>query len=216
MSHCKPWTTALGLTLLACTAPDGVRADVTASYTTKNGTMTIHYASPERVRIDLSEPGGDSSVVLRGPKTYIIGPGGEAVDMDEWLQQMQGLEPDNDAADAVEPTEPEPGREVEFEPTGQSESVAGVTGEIYQVRISGPDGAVDTQEQVLTANEEFLEMWQFGMVEFFNRWGRMSPDEGEPWFLPLAERQLGLLRAEGYELVDYHQDPIDPDRFAID
>lgn len=213
MSRYKLLIAALVGFLMAWTAPEALGSGITATYTTKTGSMTIHYDSPERARIDLSEPQTDISVLLVGSKTYIVDPTGQVVDMEEWWAQMQDFGPEADV-ETRKARPPQP--EVTFESTGESETVAGIRGEIYRVHITEPDGSATTQELVLSPSEALLELWQNAVVAFFKRWMRVTPSGGEAWFMPLADQGLGLLRADGYELVEFERGPVDQALFEID
>jgi hypothetical protein len=84
-----------------------------------------------------------------------------------------------------------------FEKTGKTETVAGVKGDVYEIRYSDPDGNVKSTDLVLSADKR---AWEFSQAMYSigadvrSSMGREGQGRGEVFWSRLKQEKLGLLR----------------------
>ena len=189
---------ALALLLLPCAALAGGKATIVTTTqpiqqpgrsSTRAGTpstMAITWRDAETMRMD---PGDSADYMLvRDGKAYSVSQdGGETMVMDlagmsAMVQAMasQGGEKKNPfgSIDSVEAT-------------GATQTVAGVTGRVYHMKWTDPDGSRKSGDAVLTDDPLAVEMTR----TYFSSMGRMfAADAANAFLNALPDNDRGLLR----------------------
>lgn len=184
---------ALGLALSAA-AP--ALADGTARFTspTPEGekTMEMAWLDPGTMRITPGSP--ETYMLLREGTLYSVtsagGMGVQVFDMSA-LGEMAGAMGQG-AGGAEAPgqfTIETPEEVISLESTGRSEEVAGIDGELYEIRWRDSDGASHTDQMVLTDDPLAVEMG-----EAFAAMAAAVDGETDLRHQAVAERGLGILR----------------------
>lgn len=171
--------------------------------------MDVAWENESKARIDL--PGKGGSLLMRDDKLYSIqSRGNRTMVMD--VAAMAGMfgEAMRDRMGGEGPstsTGPQEAAEVEsIGATGRSEVVAGIQGEVYEIRWRDEDGQLHTDQAVLTDNPLVLEL-QAVMEEFGRTWAEaMDLDHSGTMHKALSDRGLGSLRMSDTQLTEISGD----------
>lgn len=172
-------------------------------------TMDVAWENESKARIDL--PGKAGYLVMRDDKLYSVQTkGNRTMVMD--VSAMAGMfgEAMQDRMGGEGPstsTGPQEAAEVEsIGATGESEVVAGIQGEVYEVRWRDEDGKLHTNQAVLTDNPLVLEL-QTVMIEFTQTYAEaMDQDRSSAMHRALSDRGLGSLRMGDTQLTEISGD----------
>ncbi len=142
---------------LALIGVQGAQADVTVKYKMAsdrgNFYQVVRYADKQHVRQDMYDGNKLVSTVLKlGSKVYMINDG-QVIEISGGLGSMGSSLFKSMMGGSKKPPA------VRFEPTGRSENIAGIRGEVYRVMIDG-----ESHEVVLGRNRNLFEAVQ-GSVE---------------------------------------------------
>ena len=133
-------------------------ADVTAKYKTRNGSQIVKYRDADHVRSEVWTSKDSATIMVKnGEKFYMVN-GSQVIDMTASLVAVRSMMSGKMAGMMG-------GKKAEaasFEPTGRTETVAGIKGEVYQIKAKG-----QVHEAVL-AKDESLYQVSLGMEAVMN------------------------------------------------
>lgn len=195
--------------MAATLLPLATLAGGTATIESDGQTSTIHWQDNGNLRMGLGQTDG-YLVVREGTPYTVINRGGTPMVMDmsgmlKTFASMGGKSADKNnpfgSIDAVKAT-------------GDSETVAGIQGQMYQITVTDADGQTQTTEAVLTADPVVQEMTQAYMDGVQAMFGT---DEITRDFLDkLPADKRGLLRSgDDFKLVSIAGDTPSNDLFAL-
>lgn len=192
-------------------------ADGRAVFQTADASMpslTFSWQAPERSRLDT--PNETAHVIAVDGKAYGVAKvAGHPVTMD--LDQLAALLGQHNALARLGPDAVVPTQITALEPTGQPETVAGVTGERYRVSWVDSEGRARIDEAVLTDDPLVLEMQDAllgGMTRAIARGTGVSGHETAE--RELERRGLAVLRfGDDFRLESISDDPQPDGRFAM-
>ena len=151
--------------------------------------MTVTWQDEKTVRL---EPEGQPAYMLvRGDSSYSVTQAGGRLMVIEMGQMMSMAQSAGAGAGPQAPTIADAQSVSRIESTGREETVAGITGEVYEIHWSDSAGASHVDEAVLS-DDELLQ----GMTAAFQAFGKaLAGDKGEhPLNEALSSRGLGTLR----------------------
>ncbi|MFA5662831.1 hypothetical protein [Castellaniella sp.] len=183
--------------LLAALAPVPALAAGTAVVTDHSSgagdTMTLAWLDDGSLRINADADNPDNYMLIQGDKVYAVSFEAGAplvMEVGGMLKALGGLAQDGQGVD-----QPLPARIASVEPTGKTETVAGIEGRVYQITAADQDGAQKTVEAVLTNDARAAEMTRVfvtGLLSVFEQ-GR-------------ADDILTALPADGKGMLRYGND----------
>lgn len=180
----------------------------TASVQTDDQTMDVAWEDESKARIDLPERGGylvmqeDKlySVQTMGNRTMVMDVTAMAGMMGSMKGRMGGQTPS---------TSPGPEEAVEVESigaTGEMETVAGIEGEVYEIRWRDDGGKLHTDQAVLSDNPLAVEL--LAVMDKVSRTfaEAMDRDHSGAMQNALSDRGLGILRYDDMRLTEISGD----------
>lgn len=182
------------LALLA--APAVVLGAGSATLQGEGQTLQVTWADEQTVR--MGAQGQPAYMLLREGNLYSVSTGGQrtmVMDLAALGGMMGAMRGRTGAGQAPLGTGPKQAAEVEaIEATGASEVVAGIEGEVYEVRWRDRNGQRHTDEVVLSGDPRVVEL-----VSVMRRMARaygeaMDQDRSDRVGQALSERGLGVLR----------------------
>ncbi len=180
--------------------------------TTDGGQMKFEYAGDDQLRVNLEQQ--DSYMVLRDGQIYMVmkSDGQTMVVSLNQTMSMFGAQ-----ADAANPSTVE-GKLLSLEPTGRSETVAGIKGEVYDVRFIDHEGKERSSDIVLAKDPRAVEFQRalFTMTSSMARAAGEQVEGPEELQRRLTKMNMGTLRFGRDMWVTAITDrDIDPARFVL-
>lgn len=182
-------------------ASSAAAADYVGTYMTPDGEMTMEYRDDRNLRVRMAD--GDHLLISEG-STYVVSQeDGEWVvmAMDEMLAMGSANAPVDEA-------------EYRMNATGRMETVAGFTGEVYEVqRCDAWSGDCTTDDEVVVSDDHRVAGLFAGMQAMSRQ---MSQHEGDDVMnMPAGMENHGLLRAHGVELKSAEQTNLPNHTFSL-
>jgi hypothetical protein len=215
----KTWPRVLLVTLALTSESAG--ADLTGVWRLQGGEqMQVDYRDNDNIRMGVDE---DNYQLLSSGRLYAVSRDNDqwqVVDMEAMTQQMKTLglgKVFNQQQIKGGETEDE----VQFRATGRTETVGGITGDIYEITVREPSGRVETAEAVLADNEQVVTL-QRAMALIAARhveaWSGKRTTQAFDAFSRAAQQQKrgALLRYEQeIRLVSINADSLPDTRFQL-
>lgn len=198
-------------------APAWAMGSGTASVESESQSLEVLWEDESKARID---PEGQSAyLIMRGDKLYSVSTAGKrtiVMDLSAMAGMMGGLQGRMGAQ--TPDTSPGPNRAVEVESigaTGESEVIAGIKGEVYEVRWRDEDDQLHTDRAVLSDDPLAAEL--LGVMEEVARtYAEARGREHSGAFeRALSERGLGVLRYHDMRLTGISGEAPDPAAFEL-
>ena len=177
-------------------------------------TLTFRWRGDDRSRLD--SPGQPAHVIaIDGQAWGVASVAGQPVAMD--LESLSRILGPNSGLDRLGPGSVVPTRLTALEATGQSEVVAGITGEVYRVSWEDSQGQARIGEAVFTNHALVREMQSAlvdGMAAAIARRGNISGQEQA--YAELRQRGLAVLRfGDAFRLESIEGSEQPGDRFTL-
>lgn len=192
-------------------ASPGLHADITEAVDQDGNTMTFEYEG-EQLRISHAEQQG--YMLMRDDKIYVVNEAdGElmVIDLSQTMSMFGGL------AKSVTPDMAQV-RVDSLEPTGRSETVAGIDGEVYILKYQDEDGKAQETEMVLTSDRRAIGFRDamHRMASSLARSLDQHYDASEYLQHQLARTDMGVLRyGTDIRVTSISESSIDPARFVL-
>lgn len=182
----------LWLALWAC-APAWALAAGSATLDSGGGdTSRLHWQDAQTVRMDMAD--GEGHMVLRQGKLYMVNPqaGSGMPPVLEIGAMMQGFAQAFDAGDGDQAVAQALSSRVQsVKQTGQTETVAGIQGEVHEVVFVDSQGKTDQVQAVFTSDAQVVEM----TAAYLAFTGAMiGPERVADFSQAMPKGQRGLLR----------------------
>ena len=180
--------------------------------TNDGGQMKFEYDGDSQLRINLQQDG--NYMVLKDGEIYMV-TNAEGQVMVLSLKQTMSMF--GNQADAASPSTVE-GKLLSLDSTGRKETIAGIAGEVYDVRFIDNDGKERTTELVLASDRRAVEFQRalFAMTSSMARAAGKSVEGPEELQKRLTEMNKGTLRfGEDMWVTAISDRGIDPARFAL-
>ncbi|QIB67374.1 hypothetical protein [Kineobactrum salinum] len=197
----------LGLAL----ASPALHADVTEAVDQNGNTMTFEYEG-EQLRINHADQQG--YMVMRDDRIYVVNDAdGElmVIDVSQAMSMFGGL------AKSVTPDMTQV-RVDSLEPTGRSETVAGIDGEVYILKYQDEDGKARETEMVLSSDRRAIGFRDamHRMASSLARSLDQHYDASEYLQHQLARSDMGVLRyGADIRVTSITENRVDPARFVL-
>lgn len=202
----------LGTTIISTALADGMARFQTADRSMP--ALTFSWQTPERSRLDT--PNETAHVIaVEGKAWGVARVAGHPVAMD--LDQLAALLGQPTALARLGPDAVVPSQITALEPTGQTETIAGVTGERYRVSWIDSEGRARIDEAVLTDDPLVVEMQDALLGGMTRAIARGTGTRGhEAAQRELERRGLAVLRfGEDFRLESISGDSQPDERFAM-
>lgn len=195
------------LTAVATLLPAFAIAAGTATLRTENETMQILWQDDGKVRV--GELNKQDHVIVRDHKAYAVSTSQGAphvIDLSSMMDMFSAMA-DRSIKDAV------PDRIDKVEPTGATETVAGIKGHVYNVTTTDSDGKSETLEAVLTDDPLVVELTEVYVSTIRTMTGLEKVDEIAA---ALPKKHKGILRAgDDFRLESISADAPSADKFEL-
>ena len=190
----------------------GVQSGAADVRTTDGGQMKFEYDGDSQLRINMEQDG--NYMVLKGGEIYMV-TNAEGQVMVLSLNQTMSMF--GAQASAASPSTVE-GKLLSLDSTGRKETVAGISGEVYDVRYIDQDGKERATELVLASDNRAIEFQRalFAMTSSMARAAGKSLEGPEELQNRLTKMNMGTLRFGRDMWVTAISDRrVDPARFAL-
>lgn len=176
-------------------------ADYVGTYITPDGPMTLEYRDDRNLRVRMSD--GEHMLISDGNIYVVSQEDGEwlVMPMDEMLQMGGESAPVEEA-------------DYEMNATGRMETIAGFTGEVYEVqRCDAWSGDCTTDGEVVVSDDHRVANLFAGMQAMSRQMSQHGG--GDVMDMPAGMENHGLLRADGVELESAEQTNLPDHTFSL-
>lgn len=184
---CASRSARILLCLAAMLLPLAAIAGGTATIATDGGTMQLAWQDHGAVRMDIE--GQDHYMVMRDGRIYAVDMSAQpprVMDMSGMMKMFAAM-----AGESAQSQMPF-GQIESVEATGESATVAGIEGRVYEVTMTDPDGQTETKTVVLTDNPLVVSMTQAYVDALLQT---LAPDVAAGLLAALPADDRGLLRS---------------------
>ncbi|MDR5859975.1 hypothetical protein FZZ93_08715 [Halomonas eurihalina] len=211
MRHLATGLLATGLVMAAASPAmaDG-QATLEAQSDQGNVTMNVRWAGENLLRMDFPDQSQTGFMLLRDGKGYLVSQvQGQTMVMD--MAKLKGMA-ENMGGGEIETLAGQQASQVDaLEATGDSESIAGLEGDVYRLQWTDKNGTAHDDELVLSDDPQVLEL-----MSAFHDYQRSMTGESDPIATTLEERGLGMLRfGDRFRLAELNDASPAPEIFEL-
>ncbi|MFM9269789.1 hypothetical protein ACJ7V3_05960 [Halomonas elongata] len=210
MRHLATGLLATGLVMTAA-APALADGQATLEAQSDQGgvTMNVRWAG-ENLRMDFPGQSQAGFMLLRDGKGYLVSQvQGQTMVMD--MAKLKDMAENMGGSEVETITGKQASRVDALEATGDSESIAGLEGDVYRLQWTDKNGSAHDDELVLSDDPQVLEL-----MSAFHDYQRSMTGESDPIATTLEERGLGMLRfGDRFRLAELSDASPAPDIFEL-